>query len=248
MQANLITTSTGKPAQYAPRFCLKLKYNCKLRSTHPCCKFPLPPRDDHQTSTTAVPNKGKLNVKRPTRIPIGPSSTTQGTKNFRKSQFKRRKQIKNKIDIENVSTDNNVEPNTKRKKTLRSKEQKPAFNSGRKSPVNNQRRRPEHSLSVCRIINCKRNKNHKCCQEQEQIFSTQKTTATQHYESTIQETTEPIQNYLENSQKEEYSEYLAFVSQKESISSTETRYIQATSPRRRKNDTDNTVTENVEVN
>ena len=81
-QANLITKSTSNPDKYAPKFCLKLKFNCKLRSSHPCCKYPLPPREEHQESTTDLPQSVKRKV-RPTRIQITNLDTTNNARNAR---------------------------------------------------------------------------------------------------------------------------------------------------------------------
>jgi len=169
IETNFIT-STAKPEKYAPRFCLKLKFNCKLRSSHACCKYPLPPRDENQSLTTAYPKPVKLQV-RPTRIQIPPASDSVGKIKTRKSPFRRplrtqQTKIENrKEEVDEESSDSHSKENTK-KATLRKKVQRPAFNPIRKSTI--KRRRPAYFSNnkspVCRIINCKRNKNHKCCQ------------------------------------------------------------------------------------
>ena len=59
-QVNLLTPSTANPAKFAPRFCLKLKFNCNLRARHPCCQYPLPPVEDTKVPTTDIPRGGKI--------------------------------------------------------------------------------------------------------------------------------------------------------------------------------------------
>jgi len=169
IESNFII-STAKPEKYAPRFCLKLKFNCKLRSTHACCKYPLPPRDENHGSTTSNPKAVKLPV-RPTRIQIAPVTNNVSKIKRRKSPFRRplrtqqndieKLNDKDSIGKKNSKTDSNpVE--SKRKEPIR-----PVLNSVRNSSV--KRRRPAYFSNnkspVCRIINCKRNKNHKCCQK-----------------------------------------------------------------------------------
>ena len=258
MQANLITTSTSKPAKYAPRFCLKLKFNCKLRSSHPCCKFPLPPRNIQEAPTTVVPNPVKLKV-RPTRIQITPASDTDGANKLRKSPFRRplrqhpsREIIKNRNEglgqkKESIEGSVNIE---KRKIPLRSNEQRPGFNLARKTSLQTQRRRPEYSSiyksPVCRIINCKRNKKHKCCQEPKQITTTQKTVTTTIKQS--EEITVVTENEEETHQKEEDSTETALLFKNENMTSTEKMLIEATNPRPRIKETNKTLTEKMEVN
>jgi len=163
IEENLITSSI-KPEKYAPRFCLKLKFNCKLRSTHACCKYPLPPQDIKVPTTTAKTKAVKRPV-RPSRIGI--------TSNVRKSSLRRplrqKESTTNKsVDIDTVKAEKYQEKN-RRKVQLRTKLKRPSFNPVRKSTAVIKRRRQEYGSAnkspVCRIINCKRNKNHKCCQK-----------------------------------------------------------------------------------
>eukprot|EP00090_Calanus_glacialis_P006250 TRINITY_DN14889_c0_g1_i4.p1 TRINITY_DN14889_c0_g1~~TRINITY_DN14889_c0_g1_i4.p1 ORF type:complete len:733 (-),score=185.40 TRINITY_DN14889_c0_g1_i4:130-2328(-) len=252
IEANLITTSTGKPEKYAPRFCLKLKFNCKLRKSHACCKYPLPPRDENPAlpSPTAFPKPVKLQV-RPTRIQITPVSDTEGKSNKRKSPFRRPlRNQQNKIDKENeVGTveDNdaneaNASTEPKRKPNLRNNAQRPAYNPVRKSPSLTKRRRPAYSSSnkspVCRIINCKRNKKHKCCQKPTESTTTPKSTTTS---TTVQkETTKGVDMYIENelekNQSEEVSDIAEVVTQKQITSSIKPTPIEITNPEQLYND------------
>ena len=164
----MITKSTSEPDKYAPKFCLKLKFNCKLRSSHPCCKYPLPPRNNPRESTTAEPQSGNIKV-RPTRIQVT-------TNNARKSSFRRplrRKPVRNIIEKENEITDEKKDSNdlsikieNQKRKTIpiRSNGERPSFRLASKPSPNPQIRRPNYSTSykspVCRIINCRRNKKH----------------------------------------------------------------------------------------
>jgi len=220
IEANLITTSTAKPEKYAPRFCLKLKFNCKLRSTHACCKYPLPPRDENPglPSPTAFPKPVKLQV-RPTRIQITPVSDTEQKSNKRKSPFRRPlRNQQNKIDKENeIGTVEDEEINEanasnepKRKAPLRNNAQRPAYNPVRKSPSLTKRRRPAYSSSnkspVCRIINCKRNTKHKCCQKPTESPTTTTTKSTTTSTPEQYETTKVLNMYSEEVQERDQSE------------------------------------------
>jgi len=186
IETNFLTT-TVKPEKYAPRFCLKLKFNCKLRSAHACCKYPLPPRDESNGPTTENSKSVKLPV-RPTRIQIPPVANTVEKIKKRKSPFRRplrtqqttKKQQFNEDSIKDSNTENN-----KRKVAVKNDIQRPV----RKSTV--KRRRPAYSANkkstVCRIINCTRNKNHKCCQKPAENTTTENslpTFTTEIYEAT----------------------------------------------------------------
>jgi len=189
IETNLITTSTSKPEKYAPRFCLKLKFNCKLRSAHPCCRYPLPPRDDNQASTTAATNIGKIKV-RPTRRQNTPEADTEGTNSLRKSPFRRplkRQPVRIINKSKNKVSDNQGEltsysininsQNNERKTPSKGVSGRPSFRPASKLALNTVRRRPDYSLGgkspVCRIINCRRNKKHKCCQEPKETTTTE---------------------------------------------------------------------------
>merc|ERR1711872_269568 len=191
IESNFII-STAKPEKYAPRFCLKLKFNCKLRSTHACCKYPLPPRDENHGPTTSNPKAVKLPV-RPTRIQIAPVTNNVSKIKRRKSPFRRplrtqqndieKLNDKDSIGKKNSKTESNP-AESNRKEPIR-----PIINSVRNSSV--KRRRPAYFSNnkspVCRIINCKRNKNHKCCQKPTEKTTTVRsstTTSTGVYEET----------------------------------------------------------------
>jgi len=178
-------TSTEKPEKYAPRFCLKLKFNCKLRSTHACCKYPLPPRDENQGPAIENTKAVKLPV-RPTRIQIPPN--TVGKIKNRKSPFRRPlRPQQTKIDkpsnkdaikeLKAYDTENNLG-----KEATKNIIQRPDTIQVRKSTI--KRRRPasayisNNKSPVCRIINCARNKNHKCCQKPIKRSTTEASTTT----------------------------------------------------------------------
>jgi len=237
VETNLITTSTSKPEKYAPRFCLKLKFNCKLRSAHPCCKYPLPPRDENQASATAVPKIAKIKV-RPTRRQNTPAVDTEVTNSFRKSPFRRplkRQPVRKVNESENEVSDKQGEQTIYIKNSQNNRRRIPnKGNTGRPSKLspNTVRRRPTFSSGgkspVCRIINCRRNTKHKCCQEPKEI-----TPETKEPESVteLNETTLSITNKAEEVKNKSVKS--ESVSQKESITAVETTIIQDTSPRSR---------------
>ena len=315
-QANLLTTTTAKPKKLAPKFCLRLKFNCKLRSRHPCCQYPLPPTEEVKVPTTAEPRAEKLKVRQP-RKQNTPAGTTIRTNNLRKSSFARPisrqptniqsekenevldeltevKEKSNQISTENsVKTTSFSRPEKKRpvQSSLFKLRRRPAFGFSNKSPI-------------CRIINCRRNKNHKCCQDQgktttetakiekeetvTEVSATRKEETTTHYttnseifsadvattaKALIEETwtestetpknevftteaftvstlpeeivTESTENYEDDN--EDSLEEIAVVSQKESVTSVETRVVQATGHRRENTDIGYQTLENVEV-
>jgi len=200
IETNFLTT-TVKPEKYAPRFCLKLKFNCKLRSAHACCKYPLPPRDETQGPTTEDTKVVKLPV-RPTRIQIPPVSNTVGKIKKRKSPFRRplRKQQTNKENLSNEDNikeinDSNTE-NSRRKEVVKNDIHRPDINHVRKSSI--KRRRPAYisnnKSTVCRIINCARNKNHKCCQKPTKRTTTESSLTA--FTTELYETTQYAENYF----------------------------------------------------
>jgi len=174
IETNFLTT-TVKPEKYAPRFCLKLKFNCKLRSAHACCKYPLPPRDESNGPTTENSKSVKLPV-RPTRIQIPPVANTVEKIKKRKSPFRRplrtqQTNIEQQFNEDNIKEiKDSITENNKGKKAVKKDLKRPV----RKSTI--KRRRPVYSANnkstVCRIINCTRNKNHKCCQKPKEKTTT----------------------------------------------------------------------------
>jgi len=255
IETNLVTTSTSKPKKYAPRFCLKLKFNCTLRSAHPCCRYPLPPKDDNQASTTAAPNIGKIKV-RPTRRQNTPDADTEGTNSLRKSPFRRplkRQPVRKRNETENKVSDKQGEltsysininsQNNERKTPIKGIAGRPSFRPASKLAPNTVRRRPDYSLGgkspVCRIINCRRNKKHKCCQEPKETTTTEteSDTVTPFDKTTMIEIINKAEE-VRNKQKIIKSE---LVSQKELITSIETKMTQPTSPDEEK--TQNTTTD-----
>jgi len=180
IEANLISTSTSKPEKYAPRFCLKLKFNCKLRLSHACCKYPLPPRDEQVASTTAHPKAVKLPA-RPTRIQIAPVRGGERNPIKRNPPFRRPLRPQQKTTEKKTIEEDPVKDSFEQKKEPSdSKRQAPSRVQKPQTPKRNisnflRRKRPQYNSiksSVCRIINCKRNKKHKCCQKPKESKTT----------------------------------------------------------------------------
>lgn len=142
-----------------PKFCLKLKFNCKLLSFHPCCRHQLP-----GSSASSVPKSTLVKV----------------TQDKVKEPKKVQQQKTNKIEEEDKVKDE-VKETVREKKPLFSKRGKnksssSLFSNLRKksslfaNPVKkslfNNKRKPGKS-GLCKIINCSRNKSHFCCQPDE---------------------------------------------------------------------------------
>merc|ERR1719397_2448926 len=234
-EINQIPTSSERPEKYAPRFCLVLKYNCKSRSSHPCCRHPLPPRNPPQPNSVPVRNPNKV---RPTRKSIpqrppprrggssedGGEGTTQRTRRparpslrtpptspaTPKSSGAPRRSALRRPRPPRPTWQTTPRPRPRPRPTR----QRPRFGSG-KSPV-------------CRIINCKRNPAHKCCREP---TTTTTTTTTEAQDTTLDAlltSTTPV------SVTEAVGDVGdVVVSHIASVSSVETRLVAATSPRRK---------------
>lgn len=139
---NAATSSIkAKPGKTAPRFCLKIKFNCALLASHPCCRLPLPPapatqqtkpeflqsrqpRKQAELSTGAVTNAS------PTVTKV---STVAGE------------------EEETNDAESKAEKKPVKKREKKSFLKKSLFNANRKAS------------GVCRIVSCSRNKRHYCC-------------------------------------------------------------------------------------
>ena len=161
-QASLPTTSTANPAKFAPVFCLRLKFNCQIRPGHPCCKYPLPGGGGTSAAVPTRVEKAKTAKARQPRKQATQTNSTNEATSSRKSPFSRTQQNVKTINDES----SNIVNTFNEKKVTTPKIDKPI-----RSSLFKLRRRPvfggRSKSAVCRIINCRLKKNHKCCQEQE---------------------------------------------------------------------------------
>ena len=86
--------------------------------------------------------------------------------------------------------------NNQRIEAVKNDIQRPYINKVRKSTI--KRRRPAYiynnKSSVCRIINCSRNRNHKCCKKPTEKTTTENSLTT--YATELYETTQYAEHFL----------------------------------------------------
>jgi len=204
VEFHLLDTTTAKPETFAPTFCLKLKFNCKLQARHPCCQHPLPPIEVVRAPLEDDGHKKRHIVRQP-RKQNGPLSTTIQSNNVREYPLER--QSTNHPSNHQYENFNGVlydlKEKPKRENTKVQIVKKPKISSS--NPINKgstknllfqlkKRTRfgGRNKSPVCRIINCKRNKNHKCCQEEVKTTTEKKETAKEIATTFHEETTEEV--------------------------------------------------------
>ena len=123
-----------------------------MLSGHPCCKYPLPVI--HSNNNTVTDNNED------NKIRYGTRKIKQGTQNNNRTS--------GETKITPVDITDKVNSQSTKKIKSRPKDEKPVKSSLfklRRRPIFGQGRRS----AVCRIINCRINKNHKCCKEEDII-------------------------------------------------------------------------------
>jgi len=197
IDARLLTTT--KPEKFAPRFCLKLKFNCKLQARHPCCQDPLPSVEEILTPTEDTRQKERQ-IARQHRKQKRPPSTTIRPNSKRKSTFARtnkRQRLNIQSEISNGVLDNVKEGSRSKSNEIQ------IFNKKKNlfvKPINTSlfqlKKRPtfggRNKSPVCRIINCRRNKTHKCCQDEVKVTTAKEETTTEISTTSHEETTEEV--------------------------------------------------------
>jgi len=151
--------STKKPTKFAPRFCLKLKFNCKLRARHPCCKHPLPPSEEE--GVDELPSK--ISQRQPRK-------QTSTVKIKEKTTEKVQGVSKDKSDVKTATKTGNTL--AKKEVVVKPKQNvRPRYGQSTGSSLFKLRRRPSlfgsGKSALCRIVSCTRNKDHDCCKSEE---------------------------------------------------------------------------------
>ena len=145
-----------------PKFCLKLKFNCKLLSFHPCCR--------HQVagpSTSSVPKSTLVKVKQekvkePKKVQQQTATKIEeegNVKNEVKETVPEKKPFFSKRG-KNKSSSSLFSNNLRKKSSL--------FANPVKKSLFSNKRKPGKS-GLCKIINCSRNKSHFCCQPDDEV-------------------------------------------------------------------------------
>jgi len=153
------TTSIQLPNQvsqteqkYAPKFCSKLRFNCnnKRRFGHACCRLPPAPEERKPVTSTTTSSVTSNNIVKPTRTTVRNGvRIAEGSVPFRRTSISRRPLLRKPL----ITSANRISVREK----INSFDPK--------------------SAAVCRIINCARNKRHRCCQEPSTTTTVTTTTA-----------------------------------------------------------------------
>ena len=123
-----------------------------MLSGHPCCKYPLPfiPSNNNTITDNNEDNK----------IRYGTRKIKQGTQNNNRTSGETKRKPVDITDKLNSQSIKKIKSRPKDDKPVKSSlfklRRRPIFGQGRRS-------------AVCRIINCRINKNHKCCKEEDII-------------------------------------------------------------------------------
>ncbi len=135
--------------RYAPRYCLRMRFNCEAQAGHVCCKFPLPPAGADPAAAAQERHQSGPAVRiRPIRLPvtktaaeINEDSNGDGSKSSsKKSNF------------------------VERKRPPAASQRKPAVAA---SAAVTLKKKPRICLRL--VVNCNVNPAHRCCQFQDDV-------------------------------------------------------------------------------
>jgi hypothetical protein len=76
-EPNQISTSARSPTNHARKVCLVIKFNCQVRTTHPCCNFPAPAPVDQKPTTDSESGLPTSSPQTPLSTSTLPSPSTQ---------------------------------------------------------------------------------------------------------------------------------------------------------------------------
>lgn len=153
------TTAKVSNKEQIPKFCLKLKFNCKLLSFHPCCRHQLPvssARSPGKSSLVKVIKDKEKNLKEETQTPN--IKEDEGAVEEEVQEILTEEKTKKPLFPKRGKNKSSSFYNNLRKKST-------IFSSPVKKSLFNNRRKPGKS-GLCKIIKCSRNKNHFCCKSE----------------------------------------------------------------------------------
>merc|ERR1712106_1267143 len=133
------TAVHSKPSPKLPRFCKLLKFNCGAKSNHPCC--PKLPRVSNKALSTTPKT---LISERKYEKDDTPKSTNDSD------------EIKEKLKFESPKNNFLTKPRDEKKPDYK----RSSFYSNRNK---NRNKSKSNKSFICRIVNCQKNKRHKCC-------------------------------------------------------------------------------------
>jgi len=147
------TTVKSSNEKKIPKFCLKLKFNCKLLSFHPCCRHQAP-----ASSKSTLVKVTQEKVEAPKELQQETVKKDEDEDNVKHEVKETAREKKPLFPQKGKNKSSSLFNNLRRKSSI--------FANPVKKSLFSNKRKPGKS-GLCKIINCSRNKSHFCCKPDE---------------------------------------------------------------------------------